>query len=64
MLGVSRPTLVKLLECGAIPFTTLGSHRRIKAADVVTYRALRDAERRTALDELAAENQQLGLYDE
>jgi excisionase family DNA binding protein len=64
LLGLSRPSLVKLLEAGAIPFRTLGSHRRINAADIMAYRDLRDAERRSALDTLVAENQRLGLYDD
>src|SRR3974390_111329 len=29
LLGISRPTLVKLLESGKIPFDTPGRHRRI-----------------------------------
>ena len=64
LLGVSRPTLVKLLDAGAIPFRTLGAHRRLKTADVLGYRKTRDAERRAALDEMVAENQRLGLYDD
>lgn len=38
-LGVSRPTLVKLLEDGEIPFTKLKRHRRVKLSDVVAYQA-------------------------
>ena len=64
LIGVSRPTLVKLLDAGAIPFQTLGSHRRLKAADVLAHRKTRDAERRAALDAMVAENQRLGLYDD
>jgi excisionase family DNA binding protein len=64
LLDISRPTLIKLLDAGDIPFRTLAAHRRLKAADVLAYRKTRDAERRAALDEIVAENQRLGLYDD
>ncbi|MGV8093761.1 MAG: excisionase family DNA-binding protein [Mangrovibacterium sp.] len=37
MLNMSRPHLVKLLENGEIPFTKVGSHRRIRLEDVIEY---------------------------
>lgn len=64
LLGVSRPSLIKLLHEGAIPFRTLGVHRRLKAADVFAYRKVRDAKRRRILDKMVAENQRLGFYDD
>lgn len=64
LLGVSRPSLVKLLEAGAIPFRTLGVHRRLRAADIFAYRKARDAKRRRILDKMVAENQRLGFYDD
>ncbi len=64
LLGVSRPTLVKLLEDGALPFRVLGAHRRLKAADVLAFRDRRQAAQDAMLDELVAENQRAGLYDE
>lgn len=64
LLGVSRPFLVRLLEDGEVPFRKVGSHRRVRLEDLLVYKDERDRERRRTLDELAAESQELGLYDE
>lgn len=37
LLGVSRPTLVRLLERGEIAYDQPGSHRRVRLRDVVQY---------------------------
>ena len=42
ILQVSRPFLIKLLDQKKIPFTLVGSHRRLKAEDVYSYRAKSD----------------------
>ncbi|MFB2554541.1 helix-turn-helix domain-containing protein [Herbiconiux liangxiaofengii] len=56
-LGISRPTLVKLLESGQIPFELRGRHRRVTLRDIVDYQARFRVERRSSLDELARAGQ-------
>ena len=62
LLGVSRPFLISnLLETGIIPFHRVGSHRRIALRDLMAYQT--EQQRRYALlEELAALDQELGLY--
>ena len=62
-LGVSRQYLVRLLDRGDIPSAKVGTHRRVRAADLVAYRGQRDARRSTALAEMADQAQLNGGYD-
>ena len=64
-LGISRPTLVKLLEAGNIPFErpAAGRHRRVRLQDVIDYQRTQRISRRTSLDALTAEAADAGLYD-
>jgi excisionase family DNA binding protein len=64
MLGVSRPTLVKLLDTGQVPCTQPGRHRRVQVADVLAYRQRRSEERASGLAAMVAISEDLGLYDE
>lgn len=63
LIGVSRPTLIKLLESGRIPYETPGRHRRLRLSDVLAFQELRRLEQREALRELAQDAQDLGLYN-
>jgi excisionase family DNA binding protein len=62
-LGVSRPTLVKLLEDGAIPFEKPNRHRRVRLQDLIDFQQRRREERRGVLNQLTEEAGRLGLYE-
>ena len=63
ILNISRPHLIKQLEAGELAYRMVGSHRRIRLADVLAYRDRTDAQAREALDELTRKGEELGLYD-
>ncbi len=60
-LGISRPTLVKLLESGEIAFELRGRHRRVTLRDVVDYQNRSRVDRGAALADLARASQQSTL---
>jgi excisionase family DNA binding protein len=62
LLGISRPTLVKLLERGEIPHTQPGRHRRVKLADVLDFRQQRQEATERGLDELVEISEDADLY--
>lgn len=64
LLNVSRPYLIKQLEAGALPFHMVGTHRRLRLADVLAYRDRMDEAAQDALSAMTAEAEELGLYDE
>lgn len=63
LLSVSRPTVVRLLESGEIPYSQPGRHRRVLLRDVLDYQERRRHEQRVALDELTEISEDLGAYE-
>ena len=55
LLGISRPTLVKLLENGRIPFSKVGRHRRVQLSDLLDYQKQVSKDRLTLLREIASD---------
>lgn len=63
MLGVSRPTLVRILESGELPYEQPARHRRVKLADLLAYRDRIRRRRREVLDEMSTEAANDGSHD-
>jgi excisionase family DNA binding protein len=59
LLGVTRPTVIKILNDGGMPFERVGTHRRLLLRDVLDYR-----ERRRAAQYAALEASSIDLADE
>jgi excisionase family DNA binding protein len=62
ILNVSRQYLVELLEAQAIPYSKVGTHRRIRFGDLMNYKNDRDAKRQEGLSKMTKKSQKLGLY--
>lgn len=63
ILNVLRPYLIKLLDEGALPYTMVGSHRRIQYDDLMAFHAVWYAERKQILAELTREGEEMVGYD-
>jgi excisionase family DNA binding protein len=51
-LGVSRPTLMKMIKDGQLPAHKVGSHHRVRLVDLRTFRRARLAAQQRAFDDL------------
>jgi excisionase family DNA binding protein len=56
-LNVSRPFLISLLEEKKLPYRMVGSHRRVRFADLQAFREADDKKREDVLAELAEDAQ-------
>lgn len=63
VLGVSRPTVVRLIDTGKLPARMVGTHRRVALGDVLAHRQASAQRRSDALDRMTRQAEDLGLYD-
>ena len=63
ILGMSRPFFIKQLDCGLMAHHRVGNQRRIYLRDVLEFAKKRDKERLSALDLLARDAFEAGLYE-
>lgn len=61
-LGISRPTLVRILERGEIPMEKPGRHRFVRLKDLVEFQERTKEQRRTALEQMVADAEDDDLY--
>lgn len=61
LLNVSRPFVVGLIDKGELPARMVGAHRRIRLDDVQAYQRKSRVRARSALEEMTAISQELGL---
>ena len=61
-LGMSRPTLIKIVDRGDIPCTKVGRHRKLRLGDLVAYQQHHAEIRRAALREMVDIALDEGLY--
>ena len=64
MLGISRPTLVRMLEAGEIPFEKVRRHRRLFLTDVLEFRERQRRAANEALSDMVTDAQAMGAYDD
>lgn len=65
LLGVSRPTLIKLIDSGDLKceYPSGSRHRRLRLRDVLDYQDRRGQKRSELLTKLAEDAEADGLYD-
>ena len=61
MLNISRPSVIQLLDEGKIDYRKVGTHRRVRFEALMKFKRQADADRKAALAELAAYDQELGI---
>ncbi|WP_462418328.1 helix-turn-helix domain-containing protein [Kytococcus sp. Marseille-QA3725] len=64
LMGVSRTHVCNLMDREELPFRHVGTHRRVRAADVLAHVERQRAATRQGLDEIAELGHAHGLYED
>ena len=62
-LGISRPTLVRMLERGDLPMEKPSRHRLVRLNDLVAFQERQRAARQSVLSDMQQQSHLDGLYD-
>ncbi|MDQ1247779.1 MAG: hypothetical protein QG597_2150, partial [Actinomycetota bacterium] len=62
-LGISRPTMVRILERGEIPMEKPGRHRYVRLEDLVAYQTRTSQQRRDRLAQMVTDAEADDMYD-
>lgn len=62
-IGVSRPTLIALLDQYRIPYSLVGTHRRIEFQAIQSLQVMMKQRQRDLLDQIHQEGQDSGEFD-
>jgi excisionase family DNA binding protein len=60
-LNVSRPFVIKEIQQGRLPHRMVGTHRRVLFTDLYEYARKMRENQQSALDQMAANERELGL---
>lgn len=63
ILGVSRQTLVRMLDRGLIPYSKPSKHRKIRLDDLLEYQRSTSSQKNAALTQMVSIGESNGLYD-
>ena len=63
MLGLSRPTLMKLIDSGELDHVKVGTHHRIPARAILDFQRARRVRREKAAEALADFSNEIGMVD-
>ena len=61
LLNVSHPALMQMLDAGVLDFCMIGAERRIRVESLTAHKHKLDSDRRSALAELSAYDQEIGI---
>ena len=61
LLNVSHPALMQMLDAGVLDFCMIGAERRIRVESLMAHKHKLNADRRSALAELSAYDQEIGI---